>query len=124
MAITQTKKEFIKKISQGIHSLMATTYTADDIAMNPECEIEEYISKHLLDRDIGRAWFSENKFYTFMDTESDEIITDLLCHINNLDITLWRVVDTASVHPDDFTEEEKEFVEMIGKDNMSFDEFL
>lgn len=46
MGIKQGKKEFIKKISQG-------TYTADDIAINPECEIEEYIQKHLLDHEIG-----------------------------------------------------------------------
>lgn len=124
MAIKQTKKEFIKKISQGIHSLMATTYTADDIAINPECEIEEYIKKHLLDYEIGGAWFSEDKFDTFMDTESDELITELLSHINNLDITLWRVLETASLHPDDFTEEETKWVEMIERDNTSFDEFI
>lgn len=124
MAIKQAKKEFIKKISQGIHSLMATTYTADDIAINPECEIEEYIQKHLLDHEIGGAWFSENKFDTFMDNESDELITELLCHINNLDITLWRVLETASVHPDDFTEEEKKWVGIISENNTSFDLFI
>ena len=48
-----------------------------------------------------------------MDNESDELITKLLCHINNLDITLWRVLETASVHPDDFTEEEKKWVRTV-----------
>jgi len=129
MAIMQAKKEFVKKISQGIHSLMATTYTADDISIDPECEIEEYIKKHLLEHEnsaIGeeRAWFSEEKFDTFMDTESDELITELLCHINNLDITLWRSLDTASLHPRDLTEEETKWAEMIERDNMSFGDFL
>ena len=76
MMLTQTKKDFLKKISGGLHVLMATSYTADDIAVNPECDIEEYIAEHLLDHEnsaIGeeRAWFSEKKFGNFIDTESE-----------------------------------------------------
>lgn len=121
--LTQTKKDFLKKISGGLHVLMATSYTADEIAINPECDIEEYISEHLLDHEdsaIGekRAWFSEKKFGKFIDTESDDLITEMLHYMDNLDMPLWRVFDEASRHPDDFTGEEKTFVEMIKSEKM------
>ena len=123
MMLTQTKKDFLKKISGGLHALMATTYTADEIAVNPECDIEEYIAEHLLDHEnsaIGeeRAWFSEQKFENFIDTESDDLITDVLHHMDDIDMPLWRVFDEASMHPDDFTEEEISFVEMIKSEKM------
>lgn len=128
MALTQAKKDFIKKISGGLHVLMATTYTADEIAIDPEGEVEEYIARHLLECEksaigVERAWFSEWKFYNFMDTESDDLITDFLHHMDDLDMTLWRVLDEASIHPNDFTEEEKKFAEIIRKDEMSFIQF-
>lgn len=123
MGIKQTKKDFIKKISGGLRVLMATTYNADDIADDPMDEIEEYISEHLLEFEksaigVERAWFSEKKFEIFMDMESDELITDFLHHMDDLDMTLWIVLDEASIHPDDFTEEEKKFVEMIRNDKL------
>ena len=116
--LTQTKKDFLKKISGGLHVLMATTYTADEIAVNQDDEIEEYIAEHLLEYEnsaigIQRAWFSEKKFDNFIDTESDDLITDILHRMDEIDMPLWRVLDEASMRPDDFTEEEKKFVEMI-----------
>lgn len=121
--LSQTKKDFLKKISGGLHVLMATSYTADAITVNPECEIEEYIAGHLLDHEnsaigVERAWFSEQKFDNFIDTESDDFITDVLHYMDDLDMPLWRVFDEASMHPDDFTEEEKTFVEMIKSEKM------
>lgn len=121
--ITQTKKDFLKKISGGLHVLMATSYAADEIAVNPEDEIEEYIAKHLLDHEesaigVERAWLSEQKFGNFIDTETDIRIKDILHHMDNLDMPLCRVFDEASMHPDDFTEEEKSFVEMINSEKM------
>lgn len=129
MAIVQAKKEFIKKVSGGLHVLMATTYTADEIAIDPNGEIEEYIAEHLLECEksaigVERAWFSERKFDHFMDTESDDLITKILDHMDDLDMTLWRVLDEASMYPDDFTEQEKKFTEMIRNEEMSFIQFI
>lgn len=121
--LTQTKKDFLKKISGGLHVLMATTYTADEIAVNQDDEIEEYIAEHLIEYEnsaigIQRAWFSEKKFDNFIDTESDDLITDILHRMDDIDMPLWRVLDEASMHPDDFTEEENKFVEMIESEEM------
>lgn len=124
MAITQTKKNFIKKISGGLHVLMATTYSADEIAINQCNETEEYIAKHLLYYEksaigVTRAWFSEKKFYTFIDTEDDKTIADVLYHLDNIDMCAREVFEEACIDPGDLTEDEKNFVERMKNDDFS-----
>ena len=127
---TKTKKDFLKKISGGLHVLMATTYTADEIAAGPENEVEEYIAEHLLEYKksaigVERSWFSETKFDTFIDTKDDKTIADLLYHMDNIDFNLSRVFDEACVHPDDLTEDEKNYAEMIRDDKLrTFFDFI
>ena len=130
MAITSSKKEFLKNISGGIRVLMATTYQADELAADQCDEIEEYIAKHLLvikESAIGveRAWFSERKFDKFVDTADDETIKDLLLYLDNIDMCLYRVFEEASLDPDEFSQNEKVFAELINDDELhSFEDFI
>ena len=130
MTITLSKKEFLKKISGGIRVLMAISYTADELAIHQCDEIEEYIAEHLLvikESAIGikRAWFSESKFDKFIDTADDKTVKDLLLYLDNIDLCLYRVFEEASLHPDDFSQNEKIFAELINDDGLhSFKDFI
>jgi hypothetical protein len=43
MSLNIEKKQFIKKISGGLHVLMTCSYKADEIGTKPECPVEEFI---------------------------------------------------------------------------------
>ena len=130
MAITKTKKEFLKKISGGIHVLMATSFITDEIAVNQEDEIEKLIAESLLEYNesaIGeeRAWFSEQKFHAFIDRESSKNIARFLQYMDDRDLCLRSVFNEACMHPDDFTGNEKKFAEMIrNKQLLTFFSFV
>ena len=128
MQISQVKKDLLKKMSGGIHVLMATTYTAEEIAIDPQNKVEKYIAEHLLDYEkssIGlyRQWFSEKKFDNFIDTKDDNSIKDLLYHLDNIDMCAWNVLAEACIHPKDLTEEEKKIVDLIESEEQEISTF-
>ena len=132
MQISQVKKDLLKKMSGGIHVLMATTYAAEEIAIDPQNKVEKYIAEHLLNYErsgIGlyRQWFSEKKFDKFIDTKDDNSIKDLLYHLDNIDMCAWNVLAEACIHPNDLTEEEKFYTKLMQEDDqeiVSFQDFI
>ena len=130
MSISQEKKDFIKKTAPGIHVYMATTYSADEIAINPAEPIEEYIKDNILSYEksaVGsmRYWFSESKFSKAVDTLEDEKLRELLVYLDNVDMCLCDVFVEACITTKDLTDNEKKYADVIMDGKLTtFEDFL
>lgn len=130
MSIGTIKKEFLKKVGEGIHTLMACSFLVDEIAQEPSCPQEEFIKENLLIYEKNmteeyRHWFSMDKFDTFIDTSSDEEITKLLLYLDDHDMHLQACFYEASIPNSDLTEKENEFALLIDANDLkTFEDFL
>jgi hypothetical protein len=130
MSIGTIKKEFLKKVGEGIHALMACSFLVDEIAQEPSCPQEEFIKENLLIYEKNmtegyRHWFSMDKFDTFIDTSSDEEITKLLLYLDDHDMHLQACFYEASIPNYDLTEKENEFALLIDANDLkTFEDFL
>ena len=116
MSLTPEKRQFLKKISGGLHLLMTCSYTAHEIAIDPECPIEEFIKDNLL----TRGQFSEAKFGTVVDTACDEDLVKLLRYFDNIDMYMKRVYYEASLPTSD-----DEYARLIDNGELvTFDDFI
>ena len=97
MPLTPEKRQFLKKISGGLHLLMTCSFTAHEISINPECPIEEFIRDNLL----TGGQFSQAKFDTVVDTACDEDLVKLLRYFDSIDMYMKRVYYEASLPMDD-----------------------
>ena len=130
MSIPKEKKEFIKKVSPGIHVYMALSYKADEIYINPECDEEIFIKKNLLSYEksairVKRHWFSEEKFHEAVDTLPDDELKKLLVYFDSIDMPLCDVYVESCIVPKNLTENEKKYEKVImDGDLMTFEQFL
>jgi len=130
MSISTTKKEFLKKVSGGLHALMACSFLVDEIAQEPSCPQEEFIKDNLLVYEKNmtedyRYWLSMDKFDTFIDTSSDEEITKLLLYLDDHDMHLRACFYEGSIPNSDLTEEENKFALLIeDHDMVTYQDFL
>ncbi len=116
MPLTPEKRRFLKKISGGLHLLMTCSYTAHEIAIDPECPIEEFIKDNLL----THGQFSEAKFDTVVDTACDEDLVKLLRYFDNIDMYMKRVYYEASLPMSD-----DEYARLIDNGELvTFDDFI
>jgi len=97
MSLSHEKRQFLKKMSGGLHLLMTCSFTAHEIAIHPECPIEEFIRDNLL----TRGQFSQAKFDTVVDTACDEDLVKLLRYFDSIDMYMKRVYYEASLPMDD-----------------------
>ena len=130
MSISTTKKEFLKKVGEGIHALMACSFLVDEIAHEPSCPQEEFIKENLLIYEKNmtedyRHWFSMDKFDTFIDTSSDEEIIKLLLYLDDHDMHLQACFYEASIPNSELNDKENEFALLIDdRDLVTFEDFL
>jgi hypothetical protein len=125
MSITNIKKNFLRKISVGIHTLMASSYLSDEIGIQPFGDIECFIRNKFIIYDtnaIGtpRHWFSDSKFDIELDTISDTDLINFLLYLDNVDIYLKRVYHNAYLSYEDMNEQEYEIVKMIEGGRITF----
>ena len=118
VTITDIKKNFLRKISGGIHTLMASSYLSDEIGIQPFGIVEEFISRRLLVYDTNavgapRHWFSDYKFDLELDTMSDNELTEFLLYLDNVDITIKRVFSEAYLSYDDMNDDEYDYAKLI-----------
>ena len=115
MPLTLEKKEFLKKISGGLHVLMNCSYKVDEIVADPECPVEEFIRDNL----VTRGQFSQAKFNTVVDTVCDEDLVKLLKYFDNIDMYMKRVYYEASLPTSD-----DKYVSLIDNGTLvTFDDF-
>ena len=130
MCISQEKKDFIEKTAAGIQVYMATTYRADEIAVNAVGAIEKYIQKHILVFEKSamshkRWWFSETLFCKAVNTMDDATLCEMLLYLDNIDMCLCDVFVEACINTRDLTENEKKWAELIMDGKLvTFEEFL
>jgi hypothetical protein len=128
--ITDTKKNFLRKISGGINTLMASSYLSDEIGLQPFGIVEEFISRRLLVYDtnavgVPRHWFSDYKFDLELDTMFDNQLTDFLLYLDNVDITIKRVFSEAYLSYDDMNDDEYDYAKLIENNYVTtFKDFL
>ena len=130
VTITDIKKNFLRKISGGIHTLMASSYLSDEIGIQPFGIVEEFISRRLLVYDTNavgapRHWFSDYKFDLELDTMSDNELTEFLLYLDNVDITIKRVFSEAYLSYDDMNDDEYDYTKLIENNYITtFKQFL
>ena len=130
MSISTIKKDFLKKVGGGLHTLMACSFLVDEIAQEPSCPQEEFIKDNLLVYEKNmtedyRYWLSMDKFDTFIDTSSDEEITKLLLYLDDHDMHLRACFYEGSIPNSDLTEEENKFALLIqDHDMVTYQDFL
>jgi hypothetical protein len=121
----EAKKEFLKKISGGFHTLMASSHLADDIGIDAQDSNDIFIRDNFLVKDGARYWFSPQKFNTKIDEISDEELSTFLKCMDNYDIYLQRVYWEASVPLADLSEEDTKIALLIDdRDLVTFEDFL
>ena len=130
VTITDIKRNFLRKISGGIHTLMASSYLSDEIGIQPFGIVEEFISRRLLVYDTNavgapRHWFSDYKFDLELDTMSDNELTEFLLYLDNVDITIKRVFSEAYLSYDDMNDDEYDYAKLIENNYITtFKQFL
>ena len=122
MSLTNEKKQFLKKIGGGLHVLMNCSYKADEIGVDPQCPIEEFIRDNLITHNTSRYCFSEAKFDTTVDIIQDEDLIKLLKYFDDIDMCMKRVYYEASLSMSD---EDKKFASLIDNgDLITFEDLL
>ena len=130
VTITDIKKNFLRKISGGIHTLMASSYLSDEIGIQPFGIVEEFISRRLLVYDTNavgapRHWFSDYKFDLELDTMSDNELSEFFLYLDNVDITIKRVFSEAYLSYDDMNDDEYDYTKLIENNYITtFKQFL
>lgn len=107
--ISGVKRSFLKKCAEGLDVKMTMSFQSMEIFLNPECEQEEYIKKHLLQ---GKE-FSVYKFCEAVDTLGHEDLGKLLDYFDSVDVVLHDVFEEASLYDYDVTFDERFYAYLI-----------
>lgn len=107
--ISEAKRGLIKVCASGLSIQMKVTCQSLEICAQPDCEVEEYIKKHLMEGDE----FSADKFYDAVDTLGDAELIGLLKYLDDVDMCLWLVYGESSRYEDVFIEDEKFYANLI-----------
>tara|TARA_Y100000389_G_scaffold199454_1_gene237866 strand:+ start:1031 stop:1384 length:354 start_codon:yes stop_codon:yes gene_type:complete len=97
MKISTEKRDFLKRISNGLAVLMDCSMLSDEIYVTQEDEIEVFIKNNLLD---GSS-FSEEKFDALMDTIDDTTLEELLEFFDDRDMGLHNAYHESCIPCDD-----------------------
>lgn len=130
MSLNNEKRQFLKKISGGLHILMTCSYKADEIGAKPECPVEEFIKDKLITRNTSvsnasRYWFSEAKFDMMVDIMSDEDLVKLLNYFDDIDMYMKRVYYEASMSMNSMSDEDMKFASLIENGHLTtFEDFV
>ena len=130
MYLNNEKRQFLKKISGGLHVLMTCSYKADEIGAKPECPVEEFIKDKLITRNTSvsnasRYWFSEAKFDMMVDIMSDEDLVKLLNYFDDIDMYMKRVYYEASMSMNSMSDEDMKFASLIENGHLTtFEDFV
>jgi len=122
---TAAKARFTSAIAGGIASVMATTFTADEItAVCGPCDTERYIQTHLLQGSasaigMGRKWFDAAAFRGLLgDSRNWGDIVAVLRHLSLMDIGLATVCEESGLSADEVNQ-------ALGRGDIStFDDFI
>lgn len=124
MSLCQVKREFLKKITDGLDNLMVFSLRANEIGTKPESEIEAFIKKHLLKQnDKGKFEFSRSKFTTGLEILDFEILAKILMYFDTVDMSLYKVYKESKFtsfngEPVALTKEERKLSNLINKGDL------
>jgi len=130
MNLNKQRKEFIKKLAGGIYILMNDTHVIDEIVIQPINRLEEYIKDNIIlyERNsygIYRHWFSLNAFCDFIDEQNDKFIMELLTHLDDIGLPLWRVFSNSLIHDSWLSDDERYYITLIETQSIeTFRDFL
>jgi hypothetical protein len=118
MIITHEKRQFLKKISGGLHVLMSCSCKADEIGTSPDCPIEEFIREDFIVRantvaNGERYWFDDGKFNNAVDFISGENLGVLLKYFDDIDMPMERVYREACLSFESMSDEDMKFASLI-----------
>lgn len=130
MSLNKEKREFLKKLSGGLHVLMTCSYKADDIAIEAMCPIEQFIRDNLITRNTSLTnascyWFSEAKFDAMVDLMPDEELIGLLRYFDDIDMYMKRVYYEAQLPRRTLSSEDFKFALLIDNGELvNFEDFI
>lgn len=119
--MTPEKRAFVKKVAHGVRDLMEYLKCGDQIATEPQDDVEKFIKKHM----FSQNEFSVGKFRMALDMLDLNTISAVLIHLDNLGITIDRAFTLSSPNPLLFTKDDQDFVKLINDgDIKTFYHFL
>lgn len=118
MIITHEKRQFLKKISGGLHVLMSCSYKADEIGTSPDCPIEEFIREDFIVHantvaNGERYWFDDGKFNNAVDFMTSENLGVLLKYFDDIDMPMERAYYEASLSIESLNDTDYKFASLI-----------
>lgn len=118
MIITREKRQFLKKISGGLHVLMSCSCKADEIGTSPDCPIEEFIREDFIVHantvaNGERYWFDDGKFNNAVDFISGENLGVLLKYFDDIDMPMERAYYEASLSIESLNDTDYKFASLI-----------
>ena len=118
MIITHEKRQFLKKISGGLHVLMSCSCKADEICTSPDCPIEEFIREDFIVHantvaNGERYWFDDGKFNNAVDFMTSENLGVLLKYFDDIDMPMERVYYEASLSIESLNDTDYKFASFI-----------
>lgn len=123
MNITREKRQFLKKISRGLHVLMSCSCKADEIGTSPDCPIEEFIREDFIIRANSvangeRYWFDDGKFDNAIDIMTSENLVVLLKYFDDIDMPMERVYYEASLSIESMSDTDYKFASLIENEEL------
>ena len=109
---------------------MTRSYKADEIGDKPKCIIEDFIKEILLTRNTSvknapRYWFSEVKFDTTVDIESNGELATLLMYFDDIGMCMRHVYNNATLSMSLMSDEDMKFASLIENGHMTtFEDFI
>ena len=92
MSLCQVKREFLKKITDGLDNLMVFSLRANEIGTEPIGEIEAFIKEHMLKQnDKGGFEFSRSRFITGLTILDFDMLARILMYFDTVDMSLYKV---------------------------------
>ena len=123
MNITREKRQFLKKISGGLHVLMSCSCKADEIGVGPECPIEEFIREDFIVHastvaNGERYWFDDGKFNNAVDFMTNENLGVLLKYFDDIDMPMERAYYEASLSIESLNDTDYKFASLIENEKL------
>ena len=123
MIITLEKRQFLKKISGGLHVLMSCSYKADEIGTSPDCPIEEFIRENFIvhAKTVAggeRYWFDDGKFNNAVDFMTSENLGVLLKYFDDIDMPMERVYYEACLSTESLSDTDYKFASLIENEKL------
>ena len=113
MSISDSKRNFLKKIVHGFNVLFETENQSDRIGKNPVSPTERFIKGNLLDYDGYRYTFSTTKFKMGMVLLHPDAIQQLFDYFDNVNIPLKKVIHKSTLNFTTLDEDERKFVDLV-----------